>query len=140
MRNAVRILHGTTGSGRGFLSRAFAGELFGPGQPLDTARHYVILPDAIVSMYDGHVPPQHYRGSCLFHATSGCTLPRMLRSDLCNRYVCGGLTQLMRALDDSDDTMAFVAADSVQLRRMALIALERSDPLSVAGPEAITSV
>jgi hypothetical protein len=47
----------------------------------------------------------------------------------------------MRALDDSDDTMAFVAAaDSVQLRRMALIALERSDPLSVAGPEAITSV
>jgi hypothetical protein len=65
----------------------------------------------------------------------------MLRSDLCNRYVCGGLTQLMRALDDSDDTMAFVAAaDSVQLRRMALIALERSDPLSVAGPEAITSV
>jgi hypothetical protein len=65
----------------------------------------------------------------------------MLRSDLCNRYVCGGLTHLMRALDDSDDTMAFVAAaDSVQLRRMALIALERSDPLSVAGPEAITSV
>ena len=47
VRNAVLILHGTTGSGRGFLAPAFAGELFGPGQPLDTATHYVILPDGI---------------------------------------------------------------------------------------------
>lgn len=47
VRNAVLILHGTTGSGRAFLGPNFAGELFGPGQPLDTARHYVILPDGI---------------------------------------------------------------------------------------------
>lgn len=47
VRNAVLVLHGTTGSGRGFLSPSFAGELFGPGQPLDTAAHYVILPDGI---------------------------------------------------------------------------------------------
>ena len=46
-RNAVIVLHGTTGSGAGFLSRNFAGELFGPGQLLDTSRYYVILPDGI---------------------------------------------------------------------------------------------
>jgi homoserine O-acetyltransferase/O-succinyltransferase len=39
----VLILHGTTGSG----APAFAGELFGPGQPLDASRYYIILPDAI---------------------------------------------------------------------------------------------
>ena len=43
----VLILHGTTGAGTGFLTPGFAGELFGPGQPLDAARYYVILPDAI---------------------------------------------------------------------------------------------
>ena len=43
----VLILHGTTGSGTGMLAPAFAGELFGPGQPLDASRHYIILPDAI---------------------------------------------------------------------------------------------
>ena len=43
----VVILHGTTGSGTGLLSPAFAGELFGPGQPLDASRYFVILPDAI---------------------------------------------------------------------------------------------
>jgi homoserine O-acetyltransferase len=46
-RNAVLILHGTTGSGGGFMSRNFAGELFGAGELLDTARYYVILPDGI---------------------------------------------------------------------------------------------
>ena len=43
----VLILHGTTGSGAGMLTPAVAGELFGPGQPLDATRYYIILPDAI---------------------------------------------------------------------------------------------
>src|SRR5688572_594294 len=44
---AVLILHGTTGTGAGMLTPAFAGELFGPGQALDASRYYIILPDAI---------------------------------------------------------------------------------------------
>jgi homoserine O-acetyltransferase len=47
VRNAVLILHGTTGSGANFLRPEFAGELFGKGQPLDASRYYLILPDAI---------------------------------------------------------------------------------------------
>ncbi len=43
----VLILHGTTGSGDGMLSPGFAGQLFGPGQPLDAAKYYIILPDSI---------------------------------------------------------------------------------------------
>ena len=43
----VLILHGTTGSGAGMLTPAFAGELFGPGQPLDAAKYFIILPDGI---------------------------------------------------------------------------------------------
>src|SRR6185312_8876049 len=44
---AVLLLHGTGGSGADMLSPAFGGELFGPGQPLDAAHHFIILPDAI---------------------------------------------------------------------------------------------
>lgn len=43
----VLILHGTTGSARSMLKANFAGELFGPGQPLDASRYFIILPDAI---------------------------------------------------------------------------------------------
>lgn len=45
--NAVMVLHGTGGSGRNFLVPMFADELYGPGQPLDLATTYVILPDNI---------------------------------------------------------------------------------------------
>ena len=47
VRNAVLILHGTGGTGQGFLSRNFADVLFGPGQLLDANTHYLILPDGI---------------------------------------------------------------------------------------------
>jgi homoserine O-acetyltransferase/O-succinyltransferase len=45
--NAVLILHGTTGTGAQFLSRQFAGVLFGPEQLLDATKYYIILPDGI---------------------------------------------------------------------------------------------
>src|SRR5437870_3710367 len=45
--NAVLILHGTGGTGRQFLSEAFAEVLFGPGQLLAADRYYVVLPDGI---------------------------------------------------------------------------------------------
>ena len=43
----VVLLHGTTGSGTGLLAPGFGGQLFGPGQALDAAKYFVILPDAI---------------------------------------------------------------------------------------------
>ncbi len=45
--NAVLILHGTGGSGGQFLRPQFANELFKPGQLLDAARYYIVLPDGI---------------------------------------------------------------------------------------------
>ena len=45
----VLILHGTGGAGTNFLSTGFANEMFGPGQPLDATKYYIILPDAIGS-------------------------------------------------------------------------------------------
>jgi homoserine O-acetyltransferase len=43
----VIVLHGTTGSGASMLTPAYAGELFGAGQPLDASKYFIILPDAI---------------------------------------------------------------------------------------------
>jgi len=45
--NAVLIIHGTTGSGGQFFRPEFAGELFGPGQPLDATKFFIVLPDGI---------------------------------------------------------------------------------------------
>lgn len=47
VNNAVMVLHGTTGSGKQFVSDRFAGVLFGPGQLLDAGRYFIVLPDSI---------------------------------------------------------------------------------------------
>jgi homoserine O-acetyltransferase len=43
----VLVLHGTGGSAASMLNAGFAGGLFGPGQPLDAAKYYIIIPDAL---------------------------------------------------------------------------------------------
>src|SRR5262249_8440864 len=45
--NAVLVLHATSGGGRPFLAATSAGVLSGPGQLLDAATHYVVVPDGI---------------------------------------------------------------------------------------------
>jgi homoserine O-acetyltransferase len=47
VRNAILILHGTTGSSAQFLRPEFAEELYGSGKPLDVSRYYLIIPDNI---------------------------------------------------------------------------------------------
>jgi homoserine O-acetyltransferase/O-succinyltransferase len=43
----VVVLHGSGGSANNMLTPAFAGELFGPDQPLDAAKYFIIIPDAL---------------------------------------------------------------------------------------------
>src|SRR5262245_31638900 len=45
--NAVMVLHGTGGAAWQFLRPQFADELYGPGQPLDIRKYWIILPDNI---------------------------------------------------------------------------------------------
>src|SRR5229473_5995242 len=45
----VLVLHGSNASGESMLGPQFAGELFGPGQPLDAAKYFLIVTDALGS-------------------------------------------------------------------------------------------
>jgi len=47
VNNAVLLLHGTGNCGIQFMIPEFGGELFGPGQPLDVSRYFVVLPDGV---------------------------------------------------------------------------------------------
>ena len=43
----IVVLHGSGGSANNMLTPAFAGELFGSGQPLDATKYFIIIPDAL---------------------------------------------------------------------------------------------
>lgn len=45
--NGVLLLQGNTGTGANWFRPTIADELFKPGQPLDPAKYYIIMPDAL---------------------------------------------------------------------------------------------
>jgi homoserine O-acetyltransferase/O-succinyltransferase len=45
--NAILLLHGTGGNAKSLFSPVFSTVLFGPGQPLDIAKYFLIFPDDI---------------------------------------------------------------------------------------------
>jgi homoserine O-acetyltransferase len=45
--NGVLLLQGNTGTGANWFRPTLADELFKPGQPLDTAKYFIIMPDAL---------------------------------------------------------------------------------------------
>src|ERR1700679_3094542 len=45
--NAVLLLHGTGGNAHSLVNPVFSNVLFGPGQPLDITKYFLILPDDI---------------------------------------------------------------------------------------------
>ena len=45
--NAVLLLHGTGGNAHSLMNPLFSNVLFGPGQPLDITKYFIILPDDI---------------------------------------------------------------------------------------------
>ncbi|MEL6210410.1 MAG: hypothetical protein AAFR44_09575 [Pseudomonadota bacterium] len=48
--------------------------------------------------------------SCLFHGPMGCTLPRAIRSDMCNHWQCGPRTELRMQLKAAGTDVAMAVS------------------------------
>jgi hypothetical protein len=72
----------------------------------------------VIRLYLDALAPQAYRGSCLFHGSGGCTLPRPLRAELCNSYYCNGLRDLLRGVDAPAAVEVVAARDGHERRSL----------------------
>jgi hypothetical protein len=55
--------------------------------------------EQILAEYLSRLPTEAYHDSCVYHTTTGCALPRGLRANLCNTFLCGGLAEMLDAQD-----------------------------------------
>ena len=79
-------------------------------------------PMDIVCKYAVHLPAQSFAGSCVYHTSEGCTLPRTLRADICNAYRCSGLKQAERwARDDGTSRVYVVVREDNKIKRSAFV-------------------
>ena len=70
--------------------------------------------EQILEAYLGFVGERTTDGSCIYHGSAGCTLPRDLRSDTCNQFYCTGLRDYQRELNRDGPARAFLASASGQ--------------------------
>jgi len=74
-----------------------------------------ITDQAIMELYLDRVPAEAYEGSCIFHGKAGCTLERSMRSDVCNKYYCGGVEAYLKGNDRPEPTVV-VAGEGDEMR------------------------
>lgn len=80
----------------------------------------------IVRDYAAHIPTDHIDNSCIFHTEIGCALPRDMRADICNQFVCNGLKELHEAYQQSPPGLLITAISNGSLRRQRVVDLSSS--------------
>jgi hypothetical protein len=87
---------------------------------LDNIRRYVAVSghsaQDVMQAYVRRLPATSYDGSCVFHAGSGCTLPRDMRSAVCNAFYCHALEQRSNSSEPLPTLIG--AADGLRLVRL----------------------
>jgi hypothetical protein len=77
---------------------------------------------ALLESYLDRVPEMSRRGSCIYHGPEGCALPREMRSETCNRFICYPLKQLGRDFSNAGYAQLAVSTDAERGDRVLLLA------------------
>ena len=81
--------------------------------------------DELKTAYSSYFPTSSFHDSCVFHAEHGCTLPREMRAEICNRYLCGSLTELKRAVESGAEA-PFVAVTVNAIAPVRVLKIDQS--------------
>lgn len=74
------------------------------------AAHPQQRPREVLAAYLDRLPKKSMHGSCVFHGREGCTLPREMRSDTCNDYLCDAMEKFRLGKSGTEPIRAFFAA------------------------------
>lgn len=66
--------------------------------------------DQFLEMYLERLPAESVEGSCLFHGQAGCVLPRGIRSNICNEFLCTDIKLIGKTVQNSDADTIFIAS------------------------------
>ena len=75
----------------------------------------------VVDAYLACVPKESAEGGCVFQGRQGCALPRAMRSDVCNRYLCEDLERAGTLAAGTGKPLLAVSIDGETPLRTVLI-------------------
>ena len=75
----------------------------------------------LLQAYLERIPETSREGSCIYHGEDGCALPRSMRSETCNRFVCHPLKQLGRDFSQPGYAQLAVSSGGEGAERVLLL-------------------
>ncbi|RZL00004.1 MAG: hypothetical protein EOP36_17325 [Rubrivivax sp.] len=86
---------------------------------VNTIRRFMALrpalrPREVLAAYLDRLGTRTQQGSCINHTSQGCGLPREMRSDVCNHYLCGTQKELQSRLEDPPPLLGVVVIQRQQ--------------------------
>jgi len=79
-------------------------------------------PREVLAAYMSYVGDKTAEGSCVYHRTDGCSLPKGLRANICNDFYCGGLQEFRHNAPATGPIRGFFAAATEDaIHRAALV-------------------
>jgi len=116
------------------------GDLHAFIRPATLRRHLKLHPEQTpaqaLQVYLSHIPSEATAGSCIYHGRRGCALPRAMRSDVCNRYLCEDLERLQSVVAPGKAIPPILAVgfDEDRLVRVSLLQGDAVRILSEGSP------
>ena len=87
------------------------------------ARHPGMAFRDVLMAYLSKLPDATFKGSCVYHGSNGCGLPREMRSSVCNNYFCEGMQKLRTEIaSDGPKTALLLAVENAEISKSAVIA------------------
>lgn len=84
---------------------------------------------SLLQAYLARVPEVAYQNSCIYHGAEGCALPRAMRSQTCNRFLCYPLKQLGRDFALAGYAQLAVSTASDEEDRLLLLSEGETRPV-----------
>ena len=106
----------------------------------ETVRRYMKAhpdqsPRKVLATYMRYVGDETCEGSCIYHRSDGCSLPRDLRANICNEFYCVGLREFREKVPTTGPVRGFfVATTDNVIERAALVHEEQSLMISAPPP------
>lgn len=80
-----------------------------------------VTDEELVAQYLSYLPEEIVEYSCIYHASTGCALPREMRSDTSRNYFCPSLVDAMKLMAGGEEQLFAVAVSESAVERTGIV-------------------
>ena len=90
-------------------------------------QHPDLNAEQVVNSYVSCLPDQSLLDSCIFHTDKGCNMPREMRADTCNQFICDSLREIRHEIQNDAPGFFIASERNAQFFDSRFVVVPKSD-------------